>query len=83
MQDTGKMSGWGQQIISIIGQRIICTKERENKCCGYSEEEERTRVREHGKGVALKGTWKLGSFLWRWEEKGTPNTIDRIRTAWR
>lgn len=41
---TGEMSGWGLEVIKVIKQEIIWTKARQNKCSGYSGEEERVVV---------------------------------------
>lgn len=38
----GKMSAWGLEVTNIIkNKEIIWTRERQSKCFGYSEEEER------------------------------------------
>lgn len=75
MQNTGKMSGWRLKVISVIKEKIICTRERQNKGCGYSEEEGKTGGGEDEKDFVLKVTWKLGSYLW-WKERGTLNTVE-------
>lgn len=59
MQNTGKMSGGRLKVISIIKEKSICTRERQNKGCGYSEEEGKTCGGEDEKDFVLKVTWKL------------------------
>lgn len=76
MQNTGKMSRWRLNVISIIKENIVCTRERQNKGCGYSEEEEKTCGGEDEKDFVLKVTWKRGSYLWWWKERGTLNTME-------
>lgn len=61
---TGKMSSWRLKVINIIKEKIICTRKRQSKCCGYSEEEEKTCGWEDGKDFILKVTCKLGLYLW-------------------
>lgn len=36
VQNTGKTSGWGLNVINIIKQEIIWAKEGESECYGYS-----------------------------------------------